>query len=386
MKKLLHQGYMVVILLCAGIVFAVTSCRKEAADQTPVVPVANDEVLEAQVRSEGLTYQNQLPANAQSQAISINEQLAQSADISKNARSSATIYYIASHISLFSALTAALNVTGLNTAIDNGKATLTVFAPTDLAFALLPAPFNKASSISKITDANQLAVLKALLLYHVLGTEVGYKDITPGRSQAATLKPKGASNDNTVYFSKDLGLIGINGKSLVLVPDVYAKNGVIHVISSVLAFPVTNIAEAAISNPNLSTLVAALVKTNLAGVFTGNGDYTVFAPTNTAFAKMPAPYNSAANINAITDANQVATLTNILKYHVLGSRFFGSDLGFFDEHTTLAAAPSNHINTVAAFPVGYVKGIANKGYNYINPGNILCTNGVVHVIPNVLMP
>lgn len=386
MKSLLHYLRMLPVPLLVCLVLAAASCRKEAADQSPTLPVADDEVMEADVRAAGQNYQSQLPAQVQGQAVSINQQLTSFSINNRNARSSFTVFAIAERLPMFSALTAALQATGLQASLDNKKSIFTVFAPTDIAFAALPAPFNKASTIAKITDPAQLAVLKALLLYHVLGSEVDYKDVTAGRSQATTLKPKGSSNDNTLYFSKDLGLLGLNGKSLVLVPDVLASNGVIHVVSSVLAFPTGTIAAAAVTNPNLSTLLAALVKTNLAALFGGEGDYTVFAPTNAAFAKLPAPYNNAANINAITNSNQLATLTNILKYHVLGSRFFGSDLGFFDDHLTLAASPSNHITTVAAFPVGYVKGIANRGYNYISPGNILCTNGVVQVIPNVLQP
>jgi transforming growth factor-beta-induced protein len=378
-------------ILLGTIFFA--SCKKDSVITTSRVK-ADDQVTQAQANANAHANVNAMQQDVQTQSIEINKQLATAgfkqagieAASLQSAKPGYSIYDIASHLPIFKSLTAAVNVTGLSEVLKDPSSTLTVFAPTDFAFAQLPAPFNNANNISHITDVAQIATLKAILLYHVLGSEVSAQEITKGRSSAETLKPQVAGNDNTIYFSKAFNLVGLNGTSVVLLPNVYANNGIVHVISSVLSFPTATIAATAIANADLSTLVAALVKTNLAGVFDAGGDYTVFAPTNEAFAKLPAPFNNADNINAITDDAQLATLANILKYHVLARRYFGFDLGFFDEHTTLADEPNNRITTVTGSPAGYVKGNNNWGFSRINPGNVLCTNGVVHVISNVLMP
>ena len=146
------------------------------------------------------------------------------------------------------------------------------------------------------------------------------------------------------------------------------------------------IAEIAIADANFSSLVAALVKTNLAAVFFGSGDFTVFAPTNDAFAQLPAPFNNAANISAITDAGQIAALSNILRYHVTGSRNFAWDLGILRRVTTIADAPNNKVTTILGYNKGWVKGDNNTGFIKITPADILATNGVIHVIGKVLLP
>ena len=397
MKTLHHHFSKLLLPACRTILlFAMffASCKKDTISTIAPEKTGNDQLTQAQASTNAHAYVNTMQQNVHTQSIEINKQLVKAGyrqagaetESLRSAKINYSIYTVASHLPIFTSLTAAVNVTGLSAVLKDPSLTLTVFAPTDFAFAQLPAPFNNANNISHITDAAQIATLKAILLYHVLGSEVSSQEITKGRSGAETLKPQVAGNDNTIYFSKAFNLVGINGTSVVLLPNIYANNGIIYVISSVLSFPTATIAATAIANADLSTLVAALVKTNLAGVFDASGDYTVFAPTNAAFAKLPPPFNNADNINAITDATQLATLANILKYHVLARRYFGFDLGFFDEHTTLADAPGNKITTVTGSPAGYVKGNNNGGFSQINPGNILCTNGVVHVIPNVLLP
>ena len=288
----------------------------------------------------------------------------------------------------FTSLVAAVLKTGLAGALSNPSANLTVFAPTNGAFAQLLAPFNNAANINGISDASQVDFLRNVLLYHVLGAEVFSNQVSNGSSSAATLKAATSSsiNDNTIYLSKTFGLIKVNGQSSVIYANLNASNGVIHVINKVLLFPTNTIAGIAIADPNFSSLVAALVKTNLAGVFTGSGDFTVFAPTNAAFAQLPAPFNNASNISNITDAGQIAALANILKYHVAASRNFTWDLGILRRVTTLANAPRNKVTTILGFNTGWVKGDDNNSYAQINSADILATNGVIHVLSKVLLP
>jgi uncharacterized surface protein with fasciclin (FAS1) repeats len=286
----------------------------------------------------------------------------------------------------FTSLVAAVLKTGLAGALSDASASLTVFAPTNRAFSQLPAPFNNAANITAISDAAQIEFLKSVLLYHVLGAEVFKNQIAAGRSSAATIKPAGGANDNTIYFSRTFGLIRINGQSNIICANINAKNGVVHVINKVLLFPTATIAAIAIGDPNFSTLVAALVKTNLAAVFADKGDFTVFAPTNAAFSKLPAPFNNAENIEKITDKGQIDALANILKYHVASSRYFTWDLGILQRVGTLAAEPNNKITTLLGWNRGHVKGDANTKFSNINPADILATNGVIQVIDQVLLP
>jgi uncharacterized surface protein with fasciclin (FAS1) repeats len=296
------------------------------------------------------------------------------------ARQQQNIVQIAQSLPIFKSLVAAVVKTGLAGTLSSASLNATVFAPTDAAFAKLPAPFNNASNIAAITDAGQIEALKNILLYHVLGTEVRSNQIALGRSSTATL------NTGKIYFSKSFGLLLVNGNSKVLLANVDASNGIIHVIDDVLIPASQNIAQIAIGNPAFSSLVAALVKTNLAGVFTGAGDFTVFAPTDAAFAKLSAPFNSAANISAITSQAQIDALANILKYHVAGSRYFAWDFGILSTIPTLAAAPNNNLKGILGLNNGWIKGNSNSTFSRANPVNILATNGVIHVMDQVLLP
>lgn len=362
-------------LLFAAVLF--TACSKKdnfAATQVP----AEDETA---IVNEARTLENTAAKQAEKEGGNLG--FAAGNDQRGGRR---TIVQIALGNENLSALAAAVVKTGLAGALTNPSASLTVFAPTNPAFAQLPAPFNNAANIAAISDPGQIDFLRNVLLYHVLGAEVFSNQIADGRSSAVTLKPAGSANDNTVYISKTFGLIKVNGSASVIWPNVNATNGVVHVINRVLLFPTNTIAGIAIGNPQFSTLVAALVKTNLAGVFTGSGDFTVFAPTNAAFAQLPAPFNNADNINAITDQSQIDALSNILRYHVTGSRYFSWDLGILQRVTTLADSPNNKITTVLGVNKGYVKGDANNCFSKITPADILATNGVIQVIDRVLLP
>ncbi|MEO6489782.1 MAG: fasciclin domain-containing protein [Ferruginibacter sp.] len=322
------------------------------------------------------------PIDAKNEATSLGfDQLTNSGSVLQG-----TIVDIAVGNPNFSSLVAAVLKTELAGALSDASANLTVFAPTNGAFAQLPAPFNNAANINGISDPAQIDFLRNVLLYHVLGAEVFSNQVSNGASSAETIKPSVSGNDNTIYLSKTFGLIRVNGQSTVIYPNLDASNGVIHVINKVLLFPTNTIAGIAIGNAELSSLVAALVKTNLAGVFAGTGDFSVFAPTNAAFAQLPSPFNNATNIGNITDAAQIAALSNILRYHVIGSRNFTWDLGILTRVTTLADAPKNKVTTILGYNTGWVKGDDNNSFARINPADILATNGVIHVIGKVLLP
>ena len=362
------------VILLAGII---TSCKKDnnMASENPDQPGNEQAAVNAARQLEQTAAVN---AQKEAEALGFTTNSAN--------REQKNIVEIAVSNPVFSSLVAAVVKTGLAGALSDPGSNLTVFAPTNGAFAQLPTPFNNAANINAISDAAQIDFLRSVLLYHVLGSEVFSYQVNNGSSSATTIKPAGASNDNTIYFSKGLGLIRVNGQTDVIFPNVNASNGVIHVVNKVLLFPTNTIAGIAIADANFSSLVAALVKTNLAGVFLGSGDFTVFAPTNAAFAQLAAPFNNAANISNITDATQIAALSNILRYHVVANRSFTWDLGILKRVTTLADAPKNKVTTILGYNTGWVKGDNNNSFAQINPADILATNGVIHVIGKVLLP
>lgn len=354
-----------------------TACRKnEIKDQVPVQDPTEQAAL-----AEARSLEQSAAATAEKEGAAL-----RFSSSDKNKHKQKNIVEIAVSNSNFSALVAAVLKTGLAGALSDPSANLTVFAPTNAAFKQLPAPFNSAKNIEAITDPGQIDFLRNVLLYHVVGAEVFSYQVQRGRSSAATIKPKGNSNDNTIYFSKTFGLIRVNGQSDVIWPNIDASNGVIHAVNKVLLFPTSTIAQIAIDNGSFNALVAALIKTNLASVFFGAGDFSVFAPTDAAFAKLPAPFNTATNISNIHDQATIDALANILKYHVIGERYFTWDLGIFARPVTLANAPNNKLTTILGYNTGYVKGGANSSYTQVNPGDILATNGVIHVIGQVLLP
>jgi uncharacterized surface protein with fasciclin (FAS1) repeats len=370
--KKLTKAFSFMVLVAA----VLTACSKN--DNQLATPEAGTE--EAALVKEAKALEQ--TATDEAQAAGSNLQFS----TSEETRGNMNIVQIAVSNPNFSTLVAAVVKTGLAGALSAPTANLTVFGPTNAAFAQLPAPFNNAANIAGITNTGQINFLKNVLLYHVLGTEVFSQQISAGRSSAATLKPAVNGNNNTIYFSKTFNLIRVNGQSTVILPNLNANNGVIHVIDKVLLFPTSTIAQAVISNPDFSTLLAALVKTNLAGVFGGSGDFTVFGPTNAAFAQLPAPFNNAQNIEAIVSQAQINTLANILKYHVIPSRYFAWDLGILQRPATLATAPNNKVTTLLGYNSGYVKGDANNTFSRISPADILTSNGVIHVIDRVLIP
>lgn len=368
MKQILTKA--MVVLMSA--LLLITSCTKERSETLSPVSQNEEAVLKAEA--------DNAVSNEQQTAEAFERDFTSMMGGNVAARHQQNIVQIAQSLPIFKSLVAAVVKTGLAGTLSSASLNATVFAPTDAAFAKLPAPFNNAANIATITDAGQIAALKNILLYHVLGTEVRREQITQGRSSTSAL------NEGKLYFSKSFGVLLVNGNSLVLIANVDASNGIIHVIDDVLLPPSQNIAQIAIGNPAFSSLVAALVKTNLAGVFTGAGDFTVFAPTDAAFAKLPAPFNNAANISAISNAAQIAALANILKYHVSGSRYFAWDFGIFSSIPTLAAAPNNNLRGILGLNNGWIKGNTNTTFSKANPVNILATNGVVHVMDQVLLP
>merc|ERR1711865_504787 len=134
------------------------------------------------------------------------------------------------------------------------------------------------------------------------------------------------------------------------------------------------IADTSIANPDLSTLVSALTTADLVTTLQGPGPFTVFAPTNEAFAA----------IQATVDGLDVGQLTDVLLAHVVSGTFLSTDLT--DGQVVPTLFPGASV-TVAISAAGVVTITSDSGaVGTVGPANVLCTNGVVHVVSAVLVP
>jgi uncharacterized surface protein with fasciclin (FAS1) repeats len=298
-------------------------------------------------------------------------------------RSANTIVDIAISNPDFSTLVAAVVKTNQVALLSDATLNATVFAPTNAAFAKLPAPFNNAQNVSGITDANTIRTLREIIRYHV----------AQGRRTAAQL-PNGnyrtflsasVPSGNLIFVGRSAANeVFINGGSKVVAADVAASNGVIHVIDNVLFPPSRDIFNIAANNPNFTALTAALRVTGLSEVvMSPKSNFTVFAPTDAAFAKLPAPLNDAASIRAIKDPATIAVLRNVVLYHVLGGRVFSADLR---EGIKPATALPNKSLLISLLNGATVKGDGNAAASNIVLVNILAYNGVIHAVDQVLLP
>ena len=253
------------------------------------------------------------------------------------------------------ALNAAVTKAGLATTLSDPNASVTVFAPTDAAFGTLATRLGFASAAA-LVDALPPTTLASILSHYVLPTKKSAADLTTGGASQTTLYRFGGA-------STALSLQTTNG---------VASDGVVHVIGKVLVPPgVLNIVQMAQVNPIFTTLVGAVVATNLQGTLSGAGPFTVFAPTNDAFAA----------IQSTVAGLSTAQLTEILTRHVLPSQVPAANIPFVTPITTVEGETS----TVHA---GAAPTITDKT---TMPGRIVATDvrassGVIHVIGKVLIP
>jgi len=267
----------------------------------------------------------------------------------------------------FTLLKSAVVKAGLATTLSSAGP-YTVFAPTDAAFAASGVTSDVIASLS----ADQL---KAILLYHTLGSKVLAASVPAGPNAKVV-----TAGGDSIFVTNNVSGVFVNGIK-VTQADILASNGVIHTIGKVLLPPVGNIVQVASSDTTFSFLVAAVVRastgsTNVAAVLSSGGIFTVFTPTNNAFRAA-----GFATIDAINAADP-ATLTTILTYHVIPGRVFSSDLTEGAQPVTVNGGKV----TISLSSGATVKGNSNTTASNIVAANIMASNGVVHVIDQVLLP
>lgn len=272
---------------------------------------------------------------------------------------STTVFDIIQGSENHNTLEAALVAAGLDADLSTGGP-FTVFAPTDEAFAALP-----AGLVDELL-ADPAGQLTDILLYHVVNGTVLSGDLQEG--MVVTL------NGQSVEITFGGSSIFVNG-ALVTIADLEADNGVVHVIDAVLiptaANPAT-VADIIIDSENHTVLEAALSAATLLDDLTTEGPFTVFAPTDAAFAALP-----AGVVDALL-ADPTGELTNILLYHVVGDTYMSTDLSDGQVLTTLST-PYNLEITIDAGNV-----IINNSA-MVTMADLVADNGVVHVIDAVLL-
>jgi uncharacterized surface protein with fasciclin (FAS1) repeats len=256
----------------------------------------------------------------------------------------------------------------------SGTGPFTVFAPDDAAFTasgITPAALNLLTP----------AQTQNILLYHTIGAKILAADVPAGPNAKVTT----ASGDS-VFVTKNASGVYINGIK-VNTADVSADNGVIHTIGKVLIPAAGNIVETAVAS-GLDSLVKAVTRATSApggdptlAATLSTARLTVFAPTNAAFTQLLA----ALSLTKIEDI-PVATLLAVLRYHVVGGRAFSSDLS--NGNLAMLAGGSTVINLTNGTAGGpTITGNGNgTSKSNITATNIVCRNGVVHLIDRVLIP
>ncbi len=249
-----------------------------------------------------------------------------------------------------------------------GAGPFTVFAPTDAAFT-------KLGDTSGLTKDD----LTTILAYHVLPAKVIAADVVKaGGSRVPTVLSAGggANAGKKVKVTIQNGTVFLDYAVKVSATDIIATNGVVHVIDNVLS-PL-DITERAAATPALSTLVAALGAGELVTALQADGPFTVFAPTNDAFARIQSTTDAL-----LLPANK-AKLQQILKYHVLGAAVPAADV--------VGLNGKNTPNTLEGMPIKVTVTGSNvfldkPGSNaQVTATDIFTRNGIVHVVDKVLVP
>jgi uncharacterized surface protein with fasciclin (FAS1) repeats len=267
----------------------------------------------------------------------------------------------------FSILVEAVTAAELGATL-SGPGPLTVFAPTNDAFAALLAELG----VTKDQLFADKPLLTEVLTYHVLPQRVEAADVPLGRAitslQGGVFKIEASAGALTVSD-------GRNRQAGIVATDVRASNGVIHVLDRVILPADKTLVDTAQSLPQFSILVEAVVAAGLVDALNAPGPLTVFAPTNDAFAAL------LAELGVTKDAllADTALLTQVLTYHVLDGRVLKADVPLNTPIPTLQGG---------SFTVDATLSITDQRLRRagIATTDVLASNGVIHVIDRVILP
>lgn len=245
----------------------------------------------------------------------------------------------------------------------------TVFAPENAVFESLG--LNSVSAIFNFPEDQ----LQEILEYHIIPGQRLFAADLENKFYPTALGPAVEVNIDNGVTVNGVSVISANNFSSA------APNSVVHFIDELLVAPDQNIVEIAIgfansSNPEFTQLVAAVVRADLAGTLSGDGPFTVFAPTDAAFQDL----YDALGVSGV-DEIDIPTLTAVLLYHVVPARVFSTDL---------ASGPVSTLNGTVTVDVSTLTLDDSGTPDQANlvPGllDVQGTNGVIHVIDKVLLP
>lgn len=276
-----------------------------------------------------------------------------------------------------------------------GAGPFTVFAPTDEAFGKID-----ADQLNELLEPQNRDQLIAILTYHVVPGRVLAADVAQGTTlETVQGSPLAIAADETAVTV---------GQATIVTTDVICANGVIHVIDTVLMPPtppgepepgpepepdmeaesdepepvaepeetaepeLKNLVDTAIAAGQFKTLLAAVEAAGLMETAKGEGPFTVFAPSDEAFAKI-----EAATLEELLLPENKSRLEGILSYHVIRAKLLAADMVATTTATTLQGAELPIVVDGDTVTVGGAKVVST---------DILCSNGVIHVIDTVLLP
>ena len=316
----------------------------------------------------------------------------------------------ADHTTLVAAVQAAGLVDTLQT-----DGPFTVFAPVNAAFAALP-----AGTVETLLMPENIAALTEVLTCHVLGANATSQIISGMIADGNGVHRVETLGGCMLDVRSDNGVITLTdetgGTATVTIADVMQSNGVIHVIDAVLLpaadaapmdtaaaepmesansnpmvggaamFADRNIVENAVNSADHTTLVAAVQAAGLVDTLQSEGPFTVFAPTNAAFAALP-----EGTVDTLLLEENRATLTKVLTSHVVAGNVTAADIvaraqassdGFYHFSTVSGAALSAQVT-----PSGAVFIYDETGNAYrVSIADVMQSNGVIHVVDGVLLP
>ena len=275
----------------------------------------------------------------------------------------------------------------------NGDGPFTVFAPTNDAFAQLLAQLEGFDTLDDFDTEEEKTLLASILQYHVVADiAAASTDLSDNQEITTVLGEKVVVDLTDGVFIED----ATDSNAEVIIPDVETSNGIVHVIDKVLLpqsvvdalagdneEASSNLVELVVAAENLTALEAAVIKAGLVDTLSGDGPFTVFAPTDDAFmGLLMALGEDYTSLDDFDTDEEIALLKDILLYHVVPSQVLAADLAPGNVETALA---DNSLEIIASEDT-FVIGDASDTNASIENTDIIATNGVAHLINKVLLP
>ena len=281
------------------------------------------------------------------------------ADANTKKSDTKTVVDLAIENGKFNTLVAAVKAAGLVETL-SGKGPFTVFAPTDEAFAKLP-----KETLESLLKPENKAKLTSILTYHVAAAQMPASDVVKTTSIATV------NGQSLTVVVKD-GKVTVDGAN-VIATDVMGKNGVIHVIDTVV-LPKPNLVETAANAKSFSTLLAAATAAGLAETLANGGPFTVFAPTDEAFAKLP-----KGTVESLLKPENKDKLVSILKHHVVAGTVMAAQAVGLSEAKTIG-------ETKLTLSFDKKAKVLTVGGAKVVSADVVAGNGVIHVVDTVILP